>query len=121
MFESLEEFASDKLKALESIALKRELLVSGRERDAVVWRDGKRFVSFSCNDYLNLSTHPDVISAAVAATQKYGVGAGASPGRLRGIIRFMPSWSRGWLLPRERRLRWCLARGISRISGLFPR
>jgi 8-amino-7-oxononanoate synthase len=43
-----------------------------------VERDGKRLLSFSCNDYLNLSRHPAVIAAAVNATQRYGTGAGAS-------------------------------------------
>jgi 8-amino-7-oxononanoate synthase len=35
-------------------------------------------LSFSCNDYLNLSRHPAIIKAAVEAAQHYGVGAGAS-------------------------------------------
>jgi 8-amino-7-oxononanoate synthase len=35
-------------------------------------------VSFSCNDYLNLATHPDMVAAAVDATRRYGVGAGGS-------------------------------------------
>jgi len=35
-------------------------------------------LSFSCNDYLNLSQHPAVIAAAMEATARYGVGAGAS-------------------------------------------
>ena len=41
-------------------------------------RGGRRLLSFSCNDYLNLSRHPAIIKAAVEATQRYGVGAGAS-------------------------------------------
>jgi len=47
---------------------------------AGIWAepDGRRLLSFSCNDYLNLSQHPDVITAAIAATARYGVGAGAS-------------------------------------------
>jgi 8-amino-7-oxononanoate synthase len=47
---------------------------------AGIWakRDGRRLLSFSCNDYLNLSQHPDVIAAALDATARYGVGAGAS-------------------------------------------
>jgi 8-amino-7-oxononanoate synthase len=35
-------------------------------------------LSFSCNDYLNLSRHPALKSAATAAIERYGVGAGAS-------------------------------------------
>jgi 8-amino-7-oxononanoate synthase len=47
---------------------------------AGIWaeRDGRRLLSFSCNDYLNLSQHPEVIAAAIEATARYGVGAGAS-------------------------------------------
>jgi 8-amino-7-oxononanoate synthase len=41
-------------------------------------RAGRRLLSFSCNDYLNLSQHPAIIAAAVEATKRYGVGAGAS-------------------------------------------
>jgi 8-amino-7-oxononanoate synthase len=35
-------------------------------------------VDLAGNDYLGLSTHPDVIEAAVRATREYGAGAGAS-------------------------------------------
>jgi 8-amino-7-oxononanoate synthase len=41
-------------------------------------RNGRRLLSFSCNDYLNLAQHPALIAAAVEATKRYGVGAGAS-------------------------------------------
>src|SRR5215470_17400125 len=41
-------------------------------------RDGRRLLSFSCNDYLNLSQHPAVKAAAIAAIEQYGVGSGAS-------------------------------------------
>src|ERR1700691_4022973 len=44
----------------------------------MVTRDGKRLLSFSCNDYLNLSQHPDVKAAAIAAIRRFGAGAGAS-------------------------------------------
>ncbi len=33
---------------------------------------------FASNDYLNLRNHPDLIAAAVAATQQFGAGSGAS-------------------------------------------
>jgi 8-amino-7-oxononanoate synthase len=35
-------------------------------------------MSFSCNDYLNLSHHPELKAAAASAIALYGVGAGAS-------------------------------------------
>jgi 8-amino-7-oxononanoate synthase len=74
---SLDEFAGEKLKALDQAQLRRMLVVTAR---AGTWaeRDGRRLISFSCNDYLNLSQHPDVIAAAIDATARYGVGAGAS-------------------------------------------
>ena len=45
-----------------------------------IWieRGGRRLLSFSCNDYLNLSQHPAVREAAIAAIRDYGAGAGAS-------------------------------------------
>lgn len=74
---SLDEFASEKLAALERAQLRRLPAITVR---AGVWaeRDGRRLLSFSCNDYLNLSGHPLVIAAAIEATKRYGVGAGAS-------------------------------------------
>ena len=74
---SLEDFAADKLAALECAQLRRTPTVTARTG---IWveRDGRRLLSFSCNDYLNLSQHPQVIAAAIDATKRYGVGAGAS-------------------------------------------
>jgi 8-amino-7-oxononanoate synthase len=76
--ESLDRFASDKLAALAARALRRELAVTARAHDARVLRAGRELISFSCNDYLDLSTHPEIIAAAIAATTRYGVGAGGS-------------------------------------------
>jgi 8-amino-7-oxononanoate synthase len=74
---SLDEFAEEKLEALDRAQLRRAPVVTARSG---IWaeRDGRRLLSFSCNDYLNLSQHPDVIAAALDATARYGVGAGAS-------------------------------------------
>jgi 8-amino-7-oxononanoate synthase len=74
---SLDEFAGEKLAALERAQLRRLPAITAR---AGIWveRDGRRLLSFSCNDYLNLSQHPLVIAAAIEATKRYGVGAGAS-------------------------------------------
>src|SRR5690606_19065323 len=75
---SLEAMAAAKLKSLEKLHLRREPKVSDRLPDAIIERDGRRLISFSCNDYLNLSHDPRVIEAAVEATRRYGAGAGAS-------------------------------------------
>jgi glycine C-acetyltransferase len=39
--------------------------------------DGKEMLMLSANNYLNLTTHPKVISASVAAIKKYGAGSGS--------------------------------------------
>ena len=74
---SLDDFAGEKLTGLERAQLRRKPVVTARSG---IWseRDGRRLLSFSCNDYLNLSQHPEVIAAAVTATRRFGVGAGAS-------------------------------------------
>ncbi len=74
---SLDDFAAEKLAALERAHLRRAPVVTAC---AGIWaeRDGRRLLSFSSNDYLNLSQHAAVIAAAVEATARYGVGAGAS-------------------------------------------
>src|ERR1700744_2662297 len=74
---SLDEFAGEKLDELERAKLRRVPVTTARSG---IWaeRNGRRLLSFSCNDYLNLSLHPEIIAAAVAATKRYGIGAGAS-------------------------------------------
>jgi 8-amino-7-oxononanoate synthase len=74
---SLDEFADGKLAALERAKLRRTLSVTARD-GIYAERGGRRLLSFSCNDYLNLSGHPAIIKAAVEAAQRHGVGAGAS-------------------------------------------
>lgn len=76
--ESLDRFAAGKLEALARRRLARRLEPSDRLPGAVVERHGRRLISFSCNDYLGLSHHPDVVAASVEATRRYGAGAGAS-------------------------------------------
>jgi 8-amino-7-oxononanoate synthase len=76
--QSLDRFAAAKLDALDRAALRRRLSDTARNDYPWVTRNGQRLLSFSCNDYLGLSTHPAVKAAAIAATERYGVGAGAS-------------------------------------------
>lgn len=75
---SLDRFASDKLVDLEQRALRRTLIDTARTDGIWVERNGRRLLSFSCNDYLNLSHHPAVKRAAIEAVEQYGAGAGAS-------------------------------------------
>jgi 8-amino-7-oxononanoate synthase len=75
---SLDEFARQKLSTLEQAHLRRTLVPTGRFGDLWVERNGRRLLSFSCNDYLGLSQHPALKAAAIAAIDRHGVGAGAS-------------------------------------------
>ncbi|PKP76633.1 MAG: 8-amino-7-oxononanoate synthase [Alphaproteobacteria bacterium HGW-Alphaproteobacteria-3] len=75
---TLDRFAREKLDALEAQALRRRLIETDRREGAIAFRDGRRLVSFCCNDYLNLSQNETVKRAAIEATEKYGVGSGAS-------------------------------------------
>ena len=75
---SLDDFAVRKLAELDRASLRRTLAESFRGEGPWIERDGRRLLSFSCNDYLNLSHHPALKSAATAAIAQYGVGAGAS-------------------------------------------
>jgi 8-amino-7-oxononanoate synthase len=75
---SLDEYAAAKLRDLDARNRRRSLSDSAREDGIWIQRGGRRLLSFSCNDYLNLSQHPAVREAAVAAIRNYGAGAGAS-------------------------------------------
>jgi 8-amino-7-oxononanoate synthase len=75
---SLDQFAQEKLDDLQRGHLRRALAETVREDGIWVERAGKRLLSFSCNDYLNLTQHPGIKQAAIAAIEQYGAGSGAS-------------------------------------------
>jgi 8-amino-7-oxononanoate synthase len=75
---SLEEFATRKLADLDRASLHRVLAESDRLDGIWVERNGRRLLSFCCNDYLGLTHHPAVKAAAIEATKRHGVGSGAS-------------------------------------------
>jgi 8-amino-7-oxononanoate synthase len=75
---SLDEYASAKLSELDAGHLRRTLTETAREDGVWVTRGKRRLLSFSCNDYLNLTHHPAVKKAAIAAIEQHGAGAGAS-------------------------------------------
>ena len=78
MVGSLDQFANTKLEKLAADHLRRTLAETTREDGVWVMREGRRLLSFSCNDYLGLSQHAKVKKAAKAAIDRYGTGAGAS-------------------------------------------
>lgn len=74
----LANFAQQNLEKASTQNRLRTLKTSAREEGIYVRRNGKKLISFSCNDYLGLSQHVDVKKAAIEATEKYGTGSGAS-------------------------------------------
>ncbi len=78
MNDTLTAFAQAKIDGLAAKQLARTIRPTHRIDSVFVERDGRRLVSFSCNDYLGLSQHPAVKAAAIAAVERYGAGAGAS-------------------------------------------
>jgi 8-amino-7-oxononanoate synthase len=74
----LDAFAQAKLADLEARTLRRTIKTTRRLDGVWVERDGRRLLSFSCNDYLNLTHHPKVKAAAIAAIEARGTGSGAS-------------------------------------------
>src|SRR5262245_256800 len=75
---SLDDVARLKLADLDRRQLRRRLVETARTDSIWTVRNGRRLLSFSCNDYLNLAQHPAVKEAAIAAIHRHGVGAGAS-------------------------------------------
>lgn len=55
----------------------RELRLVEADGPIIRWQ-GRELVNFASNDYLGLSTHPRLKAAAIAATQQFGTGSGAS-------------------------------------------
>jgi 8-amino-7-oxononanoate synthase len=76
--DSLDEFAAGKLAELEQNSLRRALVDTTRVTGIWTLRNGRRLLSFCCDDYLNLTHHPALKNAAIEALRVYGVGAGGS-------------------------------------------
>src|ERR1700712_2218157 len=54
-----------------------KLRVLDDEQGALCTYDGREVINLASNNYLGLCNHPKLREAAIAATQKYGVGSGA--------------------------------------------
>jgi 8-amino-7-oxononanoate synthase len=78
MMRSLEDFAAQKLDELDRASLHRVLAETNRLDGIWALRNGRRLLSFCCNDYLNLTHHPEIKQAAIEALRSYGLGSGAS-------------------------------------------
>lgn len=66
------------LQQLAEQSLTRQIRALESATGPTVSYAGRQVLLLSSNDYLGLSTHTEVIQAAVQATERYGVGSGAS-------------------------------------------
>ena len=64
--------------AIEQAGLRRHLRTVMSAPMGTIHLDGRDVVLLGSNNYLGLSTHPEVIAAAVEATQTFGTGASGS-------------------------------------------
>jgi 8-amino-7-oxononanoate synthase len=68
----------DTLRALEKQHLLRHLRVIDSAPGPTVMMEGRTVILMASNDYLGLATHPALKQAAIEATERFGVGSGAS-------------------------------------------
>lgn len=78
IMDSLDAYVTKKLADIAQRGLTRRLIPTHRGEGGTAARGGRDLISFCCNDYLNLTQHPEVIARAQDAVAKYGAGAGGS-------------------------------------------
>lgn len=71
------EFLKENVQALKDDGLYKSLVTIDGPNEAECVIDGKKVINLSSNNYLGFANHPRLKKAAVAAIEKYGVGAGA--------------------------------------------
>src|ERR1700683_578222 len=70
-------YLTGQLNELKAKGTHFKLRVLEDEQAPVCTYDGKKVINLASNNYLGLATHPKLREASIAATRKYGVGAGA--------------------------------------------
>lgn len=68
-----------RIKELDHAHLRRRRAVVTPDGGARLKVDGRSMLAFCSNDYLGLSQHPELVQAACAGAQAFGVGSGGSP------------------------------------------
>ena len=74
----LENWLKTEVTTLEGAGLRRHLRTAMSAPTGTINLDGRDVVLLGSNNYLGLSTHPQVIAAAVEVTQTFGTGASGS-------------------------------------------
>ena len=70
-------FLGSELDNLRQQGLYRSLRILDGRQEATSNFDGRRVVNLSSNNYLGLTTHPDLVRRALKATEEFGVGSGS--------------------------------------------
>src|SRR6266702_1960494 len=70
-------YLTDQLNDLKAKGTHFRLRVLEDEQASICTFDGKKVINLASNNYLGLTTHPNLREAALEATRKYGVGSGA--------------------------------------------
>ncbi len=71
------QYLTDELNRLREQKLYQKLRILETEQLPVARFDGQEVINLSSNNYLGLTTHPKLKSAALEAVERYGVGSGA--------------------------------------------
>ena len=74
----IEAALQQELEALKGAGLYRTLTRVDSAAGPWITMDGRKFLNLASNNYLGLTTHPRVVTAATEAIGRYGAGAGAS-------------------------------------------
>ena len=70
-------FLAAELQTLREQGLFRSLRILDGRQEATSSFDGRRVVNLSSNNYLGLTTHPELVKHALKATEDFGVGSGS--------------------------------------------
>ena len=66
------------LRRLDELSLRRSIVTPETGQESHISVQGRRYTLFTSNNYLGLSTHPEVIEASIEATRTYGTSVSAS-------------------------------------------
>ena len=75
MYSSIKNYLEDELKAIEEAGLfKKERIITSPQDAVIKISTGQEVINFCSNNYLGLSSHPEVIKAAKDALDSHGFG-----------------------------------------------
>ena len=66
------------LRRADGLSLRRSIVTPETGQEPHVLLQGRRYTLFTSNNYLGLSTNPEVIEASIEATRAYGTSVSAS-------------------------------------------